>query len=56
MALYCIVNAKNNSQYFFCVEGYRMSCKMCEKQKNIKDDPYFIMELETGVCLYGEVR
>ena len=30
-----------------------MSCKMCEKQKNIKDDPYFIMELETGYVILG---
>lgn len=29
-----------------------MYCKMCEQHKNIKDDPHFIMELETGyVCL-----
>ena len=30
-----------------------MVCKMCEKQKNIKDDPYFIMELETGYVILG---
>lgn len=30
-----------------------MNCKMCEKQKNIKDDPYFIMELETGYVILG---
>lgn len=30
-----------------------MICKMCEKQKNIKDDPYFIMELETGYVILG---
>lgn len=29
-----------------------MYCKMCEQHKNIKNDPYFIMELDTGyVCL-----
>jgi len=26
---------------------------MCDKQKNIKDDPYFIMELETGYVILG---
>ncbi len=30
-----------------------MSCKMCEMQKSIKDDPYFIMELETGYVILG---
>ena len=30
-----------------------MPCKMCEKQKNLKDDPYFIMELETGYVILG---
>ncbi len=30
-----------------------MHCKMCEQQKNIKDDPYFIMELETGYVILG---
>ncbi len=30
-----------------------MQCKMCEKQKQIKDDPYFIMELETGYVNLG---
>jgi diadenosine tetraphosphate (Ap4A) HIT family hydrolase len=26
---------------------------MCENQKNIEDDPYFIMELETGYVILG---
>lgn len=30
-----------------------MMCKMCESFKNIKDDPYFIMELETGYVILG---
>ena len=30
-----------------------MGCKMCENQKNIKADPYFIMELETGYVILG---
>lgn len=30
-----------------------MLCKMCEMNKNIKDDPYFIMELETGYVVLG---
>lgn len=30
-----------------------MACKMCEKHKNIKDDPYFIMGLETGYVILG---
>lgn len=30
-----------------------MHCKMCEQQKNIRDDPYFIMELETGYVILG---
>ena len=30
-----------------------MGCKMCERQKNIKEDPYFIMELETGYVILG---
>jgi diadenosine tetraphosphate (Ap4A) HIT family hydrolase len=30
-----------------------MVCKMCESLKNIKNDPYFIMELETGYVVLG---
>ncbi len=30
-----------------------MTCKMCEKQKEIHNDPYFIMELETGYAVLG---
>lgn len=30
-----------------------MTCKMCEKQKEIHNDPYFIMELETGYVVLG---
>ena len=30
-----------------------MPCKICEKQKEIQDDPYFIMELETGYVILG---
>lgn len=30
-----------------------MQCKMCEQQKNITNDPYFIMELETGYVILG---
>lgn len=30
-----------------------MSCIMCENQKNIEDDPYFIMELKTGYVILG---
>ncbi len=30
-----------------------MLCKMCEKQKKIYDDPYFVMELETGYVILG---
>lgn len=30
-----------------------MSCKMCENHKNIINDPYFIMELETGYVILG---
>ena len=30
-----------------------MTCKMCEKQKGIHNDPYFIMELETGYVTLG---
>ena len=30
-----------------------MLCEMCEMNKNIKDDPYFIMELETGYVVLG---
>lgn len=30
-----------------------MQCKMCEQQNNIKNDPYFIMELETGYVILG---
>ena len=32
---------------------YHMPCMMCENQKNIKNDPYFIMELETGYVILG---
>lgn len=30
-----------------------MSCKMCENHNNIANDPYFIMELETGYVMLG---
>ena len=30
-----------------------MNCKMCENHDNIKDDPYFIMVLETGYVILG---
>lgn len=30
-----------------------MNCFACENQKNIEDDPYFIMELETGYVILG---
>jgi len=30
-----------------------MVCMMCENQKNIVADPYFIMELETGYVILG---
>ena len=30
-----------------------MNCIMCENQKNIESDPYFIMELETGYVILG---
>lgn len=30
-----------------------MQCKICEQQKNIANDPYFIMELETGYVILG---
>ena len=30
-----------------------MNCPMCESLKIIKDDPYFIMELETGYVVLG---
>ena len=30
-----------------------MSCKMCDHQTTILDDPYFIMELETGYVMLG---
>lgn len=30
-----------------------MVCKMCESQKNIYQDPYFIMELQTGYVILG---
>lgn len=28
-------------------------CKMCDKLKNVRNDPYFIMELETGYVMLG---
>lgn len=30
-----------------------MECSLCENIKNIKNDPYFIMELETGYVMLG---
>ncbi|HBP37436.1 MAG TPA: HIT family protein [Clostridiales bacterium] len=30
-----------------------MPCKMCDNQKNILNDPYFIIELETGYVILG---
>lgn len=30
-----------------------MACKICESNKKIKDDPYFIAELETGYAVLG---
>lgn len=30
-----------------------MKCPLCENIKNIKNDPYFIMELETGYVVLG---
>ena len=30
-----------------------MNCPMCENNKNIHNDPYFIMELETGYVTLG---
>lgn len=30
-----------------------MVCKMCESQKNIYENPYFIMELQTGYVILG---
>jgi diadenosine tetraphosphate (Ap4A) HIT family hydrolase len=31
----------------------KMACPMCENIKNIKNDPFFIMELETGYVILG---
>ena len=30
-----------------------MGCKMCHSLQNVKDDPYLIMELETGYVILG---
>ena len=30
-----------------------MNCKMCNRQTDIYNDPYFIMELETGYVVLG---
>ena len=30
-----------------------MNCKMCMQQADIHNDPYFIMELETGYVMLG---
>lgn len=30
-----------------------MDCKMCRSLQNVKDDPYLIMELETGYVILG---
>ncbi len=30
-----------------------MRCKMCDHQTDIQNDPYFIIELETGYVILG---